>query len=66
MNWHLKEVNTHEMILLNMSTEDIIFDGVKSIDKWHRIIEGLGPSNGKLIPSVEASKLILNLTLESG
>jgi hypothetical protein len=60
----LKEVDTHEMILLNMSTEDIIFDGVKSIDKWHRIHKGIGPLNGKLIPTEEASKIILNLTLD--
>ncbi len=60
----LREVDTHEMILLNVSTEDIIFDGVKSIDKWHRIHKGLGPLNGRLIPSEEAEKNILNLTLD--
>ena len=60
----LREIDTHEMILLNVSTEDIIFDGVKSIDKWHRIHEGLGPLNGRLIPSEEAEKIILNLTLD--
>ncbi|HSE43567.1 MAG TPA: DUF4388 domain-containing protein [Acidobacteriota bacterium] len=60
-----KEVDTHEMILLNISTEDIIFDGVKSIDKWHRIHKGLGPLHGKLIPTEEASKIILNLTLDA-
>ena len=38
----LKDVNTHEMILLNMSTEDIIFDGVKSINSWTRILKGIG------------------------
>jgi hypothetical protein len=53
------------MILLNISTEDIIFDGVKSIEKWHRIHKGLGPLNGRLIPSEEASKIILSLSLES-
>ena len=60
----LREVDTHEMILLNVSTEDIIFDGVKSIDKWHRIHKGLGPLNGRLIPSEEAEKNILNLTFD--
>ncbi len=60
----LKSVNTHEMILLNISTEDIIFDGVKSIDSWTRILRGLGSIHHKLIPSSEAPKLILNLTLE--
>lgn len=61
----LKDVNTHEMILLNMSTEDIIFDGVKSINSWTRILKGIGTIQHKMIPSEEASKLILNLTLDS-
>ena len=60
----LKDVNTHEMILLNMSTEDIIFDGVKSINSWSRILKGIGSIQHKMVPSAEASKLILNLTLE--
>lgn len=60
----LKEVSTHEMILSNISTEDIIFDGVKSIDSWTRILKGLGSIHHRLVPSSEAPKLILNLTLE--
>lgn len=60
----LRDVNTHEMILLNMSTEDIIFDGVKSINSWTRISKGIGTIQHKMIPSEEASKLILNLTLD--
>jgi hypothetical protein len=60
----LKDVNTHEMILLNISTEDIIFDGVKSINSWTRILKGLGSIQHTMVPSAEASKLILNLTLE--
>lgn len=60
----LRDVNTHEMILLNMSTEDIIFDGVKSIHSWSRISKGIGTLQHKMAPSEEASKLILNLSLE--
>ena len=43
----LKDVNTHEMILLNMSTEDIIFDGVKSINSWTCISKGIGQFDTK-------------------
>jgi len=61
----LRDVNTHEMILLNMSTEDIIFDGVKSINSWTRISKGIGTLQHKMVPSAEAAKLILNLSLET-
>src|SRR3990172_11012844 len=38
----LKNVDTHEMILLNESTDQIIFDGIKSIQSWSRISKGIG------------------------
>lgn len=59
----LKEVDTHEMIRLGMSTEDIIFDGVKSIDSWSRISQGIGSFNARLMPSEAADKILLNLSL---
>lgn len=59
----LTEVDTHEMIVLNMSTEDIIFDGVKSITSWSRISKGIGPYSSKLYPTEDANKIMLNLTL---
>ena len=60
---NLKEVDTHEMIMLNMSTEDIIFGGVKSIRSWVRISRGMGSFTSKVFPAPEAGKVLLNLTL---
>lgn len=59
----LKQVDTQEMILLGMSTEDIVFDGIKSIQSWARISQGIGPYTGRLVPSADSDKVILNLTL---
>ena len=59
----LKEVDTHEMIMLNMSTEDIIFDGIKSIRSWTRISHGIGSFTSKVFPALDAGKILLNLTM---
>lgn len=60
---NLKEVDTHEMIMLNMSTEDIIFDGIKSIQSWTRISRGIGAFTSKVFPAIDAGKILLNLTM---
>jgi hypothetical protein len=60
----LKQIDTQEMIVLNISTEDIIFDGVKSISSWSRIAKGIGPLHGKLVPAPDANKILMNLTLD--
>src|SRR5262249_4311870 len=60
---HLKEVDTHEIIMLNMSTEDIIFDGIKSIRSWSRISRGIGSFGSKVFPAVDSGKILLNLTM---
>jgi len=59
----LKPNDTQEMILLNSPTEDIIFDGIKSITSWSRISKGIGSFNSLLLPAPEADKVLLNLTL---
>lgn len=59
----LKEIDTHEMITLNMSTEDVIFNGVKAIRSWTRINRGIGSFTSKVFPSPESGKLLLNLTM---
>jgi hypothetical protein len=59
----LKPIDTQEMILLNMTTEDIIFDGVKSIDSWSRISKGIGSFGSKVLPSVDSDKVMMNLTV---
>jgi Domain of unknown function (DUF4388) len=61
----LKKVDTQEMILLNMTTEDIIFTGVKSIPAWSRISKGIGSFGSKWAPSPEAAKVLLNLSLSA-
>ena len=59
----LRTVNTHDMIMLRMSTEDVIFDGVKSIGAWSLINQGIGSLSSKLIPTEESGKTLLNLSL---
>ena len=59
----LKDVDTQEMILLNMSTEDIIFNGVKTVNSWTRISRGTGSFTSKVFPAADSGKLLLNLTM---
>lgn len=59
----LKEVDSQEMILLNISTEDLIFQGVKTIQSWSRVSKGIGSYTGKLVHSAESSRILLNLSL---
>ena len=60
----LKPVDTHEMILLNTSSEDIVFQGAKTVTGWSRISKGIGSFNSVLIPSPDAEKVLLDLTLK--
>jgi hypothetical protein len=60
----LKANDTQEMILLNSPFEDLIFDGVKYISSWSRISKGIGSFNGILLPTVDADKVLMNLTLK--
>lgn len=59
----LKDIDTHEMITLNMSTEDIIFEGVRSIHSWNRISRGIGSFTSKVFPTAESGKILLNMTI---
>lgn len=61
----LKSINTHEMILLNESSESIIFQGVKSIQSWSRISKGVGSCSNLLKCSDDADKILYDLTLPS-
>lgn len=61
----LKKVDTQEMILLNMTTEDIIFTGVKSIQAWSRISRGISPLSGRWGPSSESARVLINLSLSA-
>lgn len=61
----LKSSDTQEMILLNMTTEDIIFTGIKSIQAWSRISKGIGSFTAKWALSPDAGKILLNLSLSA-
>ena len=61
----LKRADTQEMILLNMTTEDIIFTGVKTITAWSRISKGIGSFASKWGPSSEAPKVIMSMNLSA-
>jgi hypothetical protein len=59
----LKPVNTHEMIILNLSPEDIIFEGIKTVNSWSRISKGIGAFTTRLLPTADADKILMNMTL---
>lgn len=59
----LKEVDTQEMILLNLTVEDIIFEGVKAITSWSRISKGIGSFTSVLLPAADSEKVLLNMTM---
>jgi hypothetical protein len=40
----LKELDTHDLVTLNLSTPEIIFEGVGRIQAWSRIYRGIGSS----------------------
>jgi hypothetical protein len=59
----LKPVDTQEMIVLNLSPEDIIFEGIKTVNSWSRISKGIGSFTAKLLPTADADKSLLNITM---
>jgi hypothetical protein len=61
----LKEIDTHEMILLNTTTEDVIFEGVKSIQSWSRISKGIGSYTSVLVPATDFDKVLLHVSLSA-
>jgi hypothetical protein len=61
----LKKADTQEMILLNMSTEDIIFMGIKTITAWSRISKGIGSFASKWGPAIDSAKVLMSLSLSS-
>ena len=61
----LKEINTQEMILLNESSESIIYSGVISIQSWSRISKGIGSFSNILKCSPDSENILYDLTLPS-
>jgi len=61
----LKPIDAQEMVLLSMTTEDIIFEGVKTDESWSRISKGLGSFQTKIAVVEEANAILLNLSLSA-
>ena len=59
----LKPVDTQEMVVLNLTPEDIIFEGIKTVNSWSRISKGIASFTAKLLPTVDADKILLNMTM---
>lgn len=59
----LKDINTQEMILLNESSDNIIYQGVKSIQSWSRISKGIGSFSNILKSSPDSEGILYDLTL---
>ena len=59
----LKQIDTHEMIVLNENSDSLILEGVKSIEAWSRISKGIGSYSNALKPSEESQKILMNLGL---
>jgi hypothetical protein len=59
----LKPVDTQEMIVLNLSPEDIIFEGIKTVNSWSRISKGIGAFTTRLLPTSDADRILMNMTL---
>jgi len=45
----LKDLDTHDLVMLNLSTPEIIFEGVRRIQAWSRIYRGIGASMDTLL-----------------
>lgn len=60
----LKNLDIQEMIMLNSSPQEMIFEGVKTITSWSRISKGIGSFTGVLLPSKESDRVLLNLSLK--
>jgi len=52
-----------ESIMLNISTPDIILEGVRRIETWSRIDKGVGGIAARYVRSEDYEKLIGNMTL---
>src|SRR5918996_1369627 len=50
----LKDLDTQEMILLNSSSEEIIFAGTKTITSWGRISKGISSFTSILAPAADS------------
>ena len=61
----LRPVETQEMILLTEHAEDLIFQGVKSIQSWSRISQGIGTFANLLKPAADSEKITMSLNLTS-
>jgi hypothetical protein len=60
----LKDLDTHDLITLNLTTPTLIFEGVRTIGAWSRIYRGLGSSlEGVLQHAPDADNVIYEMDL---
>ncbi len=59
----LKEIDTTDLVALNMSTEDIIVEGIKKINGWSRIFRAVGGLDTVLIKKEGGDQLVSNVSL---
>ncbi len=60
----LKEISTADLIALNMSTEDIIVDGIKKISGWSRIFKAVGGLGTLLTKKPEGDAIMSNVSMD--
>lgn len=60
----LKDLDTHDLITLNISTPSLIFEGVRGVRAWSRIWQGLGGSlDSTFCHAEDADKIIYDMDL---
>jgi hypothetical protein len=57
------ELPSREIILLRMSTEDILMEGIRRVQRWSRIQAGAGALDQRYTPSPEAPSILEAMTL---
>ena len=57
------ELPSREVILLRMSTEDILMEGIRRVQRWSRIQAGAGALDQSYTPSSDAPSILEALTL---
>jgi len=57
------QLPSREVILLRMSTEDILMEGIRRVQRWSRIQAGAGALDQCYTPSVDSAAILEALTL---
>ena len=57
------ELPSREVILLRMSTEDILMEGIRRVQRWSRIQAGAGALDQRYTPSADSPAILEAMTL---